>query len=111
MTEAVWKKYYKKKLQKYVGCRQKKIFSEFEESECNIGIPHFNDADTIENSIYVNVLGFFHLVYYSPKAEEYQDAVFEDIFPAIRRREKEGMIEKILYIGNKMNDLIKQIYF
>ena len=100
-----------KSLQKYVGLRQKKIFSEFDENECTIGIPHFYDVDIAENSIYVNILGFFHLAYYmnSPKAEEYQDAIFEDIFPAIREHENQDLLKQIKNINNKLSHVVNLI--
>ena len=95
-------------LEKHVGPRQKKMFSEFDENECTIGIPHFNDADTVDDSMYINILGFFHLAYYSSKAEEYQDAVFEDIFPAIRKREKtKTLMKMLLHVTMQLNDLMK----
>ena len=84
-----------------VGLNQIKLLSEFDENECDLGRTHLRNLPGAV--FYINILGLFHL------AES--DAIFEDIFPAIRERENQDLLKQIKSIHNAVNllaDLMSQ---
>ena len=80
-----------------VKIRQLRLLKEFDKNRCSLGRTHFQNQP--DNTFYMNIVGLFILA----ETEEHQDAVFEDIFPAIRKRMK----EKLSIITIQLNDLMK----
>ena len=83
------------------GLAKIKPLNKFNKHACSLGRTHFQKQP--DNTFYINIVGLFILA----ETEEYQDAVFEDIFPAIRKHDNESIKEKLLYISKQLNDLMK----
>ena len=67
-------------LYKLVVNKLKKVLVDFDENECDLGHTHVQNLQDIGD--YTSLVGLFYLA----ETKEYEDAVFEDIFSAIKER-------------------------